>query len=74
MVRDQSVYTGFGIMTSSFFDQPFISLLMLQADYRRLGVGRALMTAMENQVQGPKLFTSTNESNIPIQKLCESLG
>lgn len=47
---------------------------MVDPDYRRRGVGTALVRYVESSVSSRKLFTSTNKSNLPMQKLCESLG
>lgn len=65
---------GFVIADESFFEQFFVRLLMVHQDFRRRGLATALMRAAELDCQTGKLFTSTNQSNIPMQRLCDRLG
>ena len=65
---------GFVIFDESFFDQFFVRLLIVHPDFRRRGLATALMRAAELDCQTGKLFTSTNQSNIPMQRLCDRLG
>ena len=57
-----------------FFGFDFLELLVVAPAYRRRGIGGALVIGWEQRAQSVKLFTSTNESNVPMQCLCESLG
>jgi len=52
----------------------FLELLVVAPDHRRQGIGTLLVQAWERSAETSKLFTSTNESNIPMQRLCEGLG
>lgn len=65
---------GYGILEYTFYDNGFISMLMVDAAQRRKGVGASLMAEMESACQTPKLFTSTNLSNLPMQSLLVKLG
>jgi|GEM_PF-183057 len=65
---------GFAAHDRSFFGQRFLQLIIVDPDDRRSGVGRSLMEAWEAELPGHKLFTSTNESNKPMQQLCEAMG
>ena len=65
---------AYGVLEYSFFDNGFISMLMVHPDYRRGGLGEALMRHMEAACRTPKLFTSTNLSNLPMQALLAKLG
>ena len=65
---------GFVISDESFFDQFIVRLLIVHPDFRRRGLATALMRAAELECQTGKLFTSTNQSNIPMQQLCDRLG
>jgi ribosomal protein S18 acetylase RimI-like enzyme len=65
---------GYAVFDRSFFEQPFVSLLLVDVSRRRRGIGADLMRHIESICVGEKLFTSTNESNAPMQGLCERLG
>lgn len=65
---------GYAILTQQFFGYPFIDLLIVHPDQRRKGVASALVRHIEQIAPSEKLFTSTNESNAPMQALCEALG
>jgi GNAT superfamily N-acetyltransferase len=57
-----------------FYGCAFLELLFVADNHRRRGIGTALVRAWEEQADSPKLFTSTNQSNLPMQQLCEQLG
>jgi ribosomal protein S18 acetylase RimI-like enzyme len=74
VARVDDAIRGYVIFDESFFDQFFVRLLIVDPDFRRRGLATALMRAAELACQSGKLFTSTNQSNIPMQQLCERLG
>jgi ribosomal protein S18 acetylase RimI-like enzyme len=74
IAREVGQALGFGIINNSFFGNPFIELLIVHPAHRRRGVGEAMIRYIEKTCPSPKLFTLTNESNIPMQNLCEKLG
>jgi len=74
VARVDDVVRGFVIFDESFFDQFFVRLLIVHPDFRRHGLATALMRAAELDCQTGKLFTSTNQSNLPMQRLCDRLG
>ena len=74
VARVDEVIRGFVIADESFFGQSYVRLLMVHPDFRRRGLATALMRAAELDCQTGKLFTSTNQSNIPMQRLCDRLG
>jgi ribosomal protein S18 acetylase RimI-like enzyme len=74
VARVNDTIQGFTICDESFFEQFYVRLLMVHEDFRRRGLATALMRAAELDCQSGKLFTSTNQSNIPMQRLCERLG
>jgi ribosomal protein S18 acetylase RimI-like enzyme len=61
------------IMERNFFGWPFIDLVYVHSDYRQQGLAAALMQHIEAQCE-EKLFTSTNLSNLRMQRLLEKLG
>jgi len=61
------------IKEDNFFGWPFIELVYVHTDYRQYGYATALMQHIESQAE-EKLFTSTNLSNLPMQRLLEQLG
>ncbi len=74
LVRDRLDVLGYAILTKHFFGYPFIELLIVHPDHRRKGAATALIEHIEAIAPGEKLFTSTNQSNAPMQALCERLG
>ena len=65
---------GYAVLEYNFFEQGFISLLYVRADCRRRGVGWALLQHLETLCTTRKIFTSTNLSNQPMQRLLARLG
>lgn len=65
---------GYAVLEYSFYEQGFVSMLYIRREYRRQGVGMRLMQHLESVCQMPKLFTSTNLSNLPMQSLLAKLG
>ena len=58
---------GFAIYNYSFYDQGFISLVVVRDDQRCQGIGASLIQAIEQRCRTEKIFTSTNLSNTPMQ-------
>jgi GNAT superfamily N-acetyltransferase len=65
---------GYGVLEYNFFEQGFITMLMVAPDSRRCGVGTRLLHTLETTCTSPKLFTSTNVSNHQMQCLLQSNG
>jgi ribosomal protein S18 acetylase RimI-like enzyme len=65
---------GFEVLEDSFFGQGFVSLLIVQPELRRRGVGRALLAHALSVCSTPKLFTSTNESNTAMRALLRKMA
>lgn len=72
-VADQ-VVIGYGVLNYTFYYQGCIDMLYVAGDQRRHGVGTALLEHMERLCRTPKLFTSTNLSNLPMQSLLAQCG
>src|SRR4051794_3365008 len=65
---------GFATLEYTFYENGFVSLLCVQEAARRRGIGSALMKHMRGICSTPKLFTSTNQSNGPMQSLLAICG
>lgn len=73
VVQGASV-VGYAVLEYTFYENGFISMLYVDARYRRMGLGTALMQHLERICRTPKLFTSTNQSNTEMQALLDKLG
>ena len=65
---------GFVVLEYNFFGTGFIPLVAVAAHVRRTGYGLALMSEAERRCTTPKLFTSTNRSNMAAQGLILKSG
>ena len=74
IVREGWDVIGYAVLTQSFFGQYFIELLIIHPDRRGKGAATTLIQHIEKIVPAEKLFTSSNQSNAPMQALCEKLG
>jgi N-acetylglutamate synthase-like GNAT family acetyltransferase len=65
---------GYAILEYTFFEMGFVSLLVIHPDQHRSGLGSGLMSHLESICRTRKIFTSTNQSNLPMQALLSKLG
>jgi GNAT superfamily N-acetyltransferase len=65
---------GYGVLNYTFYHAGCIDMLYIHSDYRRRGVGTALIRHMESECRTAKLFTSTNDSNSGMRSLLAKLG
>lgn len=68
------VIAGYTVLEHSFFGRGFIAMLYVHPDHRRSGIGTTLMGHAESLCKSDRIFTSTNESNLPMQSLLQKLG
>ena len=59
---------GFIIFDYRFFDQGWIELIIIDEEYRGIGIGRKVFDLICEQCKTDKVFTSTNSSNTQMQK------
>jgi len=71
---DNEEIIGYGVLNYNFYDNGFIALLYAHSGHRRRGVGAGLLAHLESLCETPKLFTSTNLSNLPMQSLLTKAG
>lgn len=65
---------GYTVLEYTFFSCGFISMLTVQEAYRRSGIATKLVKRLEETCNTEKLFTSTNESNTPMQAFMASMS
>jgi len=65
---------GFLIFTNDFFDNSFISLVIVKPSERRMGIATALLDFYVEMSATPKIFSSTNQSNTSMHKVFETAG
>lgn len=74
VVEAHQQVVGYAVLEYTFYAQGFISLLYIHPNYRGQGVGTMLVRYLESVCQTPKMFTSTNLSNVAMQALLVKLG
>ena len=68
------VIVGYSALNYTFFGYGFVAMLMVRKESRRKGVATALIACLEERCETDKLFTSTNESNKPMQALMQRMS
>ena len=65
---------GYGVRTETFFGSAFVEVLMVDPNHRRQAVGTTMLRYFFASCPTPKLWTSTNLSNLPMQRLLAREG
>jgi ribosomal protein S18 acetylase RimI-like enzyme len=65
---------GYGALTYTFYGRGFIEMLHVGGSHRRRGVGLALVERLCEICETADIFTSTNQSNAPMQRLLLKTG
>ncbi|MEM9486916.1 MAG: GNAT family N-acetyltransferase [Cyanobacteria bacterium P01_F01_bin.116] len=64
---------AYAVLNYKFYDNGWIEMLYVHPRFRHQGIGFALIRHLINECRTPKLFTSTNQSNFPMQRLLATL-
>lgn len=59
---------------AGFIGRPFVHFLAVAGEYRRRGIGTALLRAVRERVGGGRVFVSTEEGNAGMKRLLEREG
>ena len=65
---------GYGVLEHSFFENGLVSMLFVDPQFRRRGIGSGLLRYMERECKTEKLFTLSTESDLTMRGLLEKLG
>lgn len=65
---------GFIVYNRAFFHRPFIERVMVAEAFRRQGIGRTLVDHACTVWRREPVWTSTNQSNAPMQALLKGAG
>jgi GNAT superfamily N-acetyltransferase len=65
---------GAAILNYTFYNQGWLDLINVNPEYRRRGIGSALLKHLEKICKTSKFFTSANQSNVPARKTYEANG
>lgn len=69
------VVAGYALLHVHFFSRAFIDLVIVDPVWRRRGIGSRLVESWCSRAeQRGEIFTSTNRSNRPMQRLLSRLG
>lgn len=74
IIMDGETKVGFMVLDYRFFDQGWIELLLIDQKHRGKGMGAKAMELICRQSKTAKVFTSTNRSNIAMQKALKKAG
>ncbi|MCR8847435.1 GNAT family N-acetyltransferase [Rossellomorea sp. SC111] len=74
VVKREGKATGFLLFNTQFFENTFVSLIIIAPEERRKGYASSLLTYFEKISPTEKIFSSTNQSNIEMQKVFKKNG
>lgn len=70
----KSEVVAYAVLDHSYFERPTISMLMVSSQRRTSGIGNSFVEYLEQICDGLEIWTSTNLSNIPMQRLLAKRG
>jgi GNAT superfamily N-acetyltransferase len=71
VVWDGTRVVGYSVMAPWWFGAAFLQLVYVAREHRRSGLGQLLVEDVENLAPRP-IFTSTNETNLPMRRLLDA--
>ena len=71
---EDGAVAGFLAYRTDWFGCAFVSLVVVAETARRRGVARALFGAVERRLPSPRLFSSTEETNVASIQMHRALG
>lgn len=74
LIADDDTVAGVLAYRTDWFQCTLVSLVSVRPDIRRRGVARALFKAVEQMSPGPRLFSSTEETNAVSIQMHTALG
>lgn len=70
----KSEVVAYAVLNHSYFKRPTIAMLIVNSQQRRSGIGNSVVEHLEQICDGPEIWTSTNLSNTPMQRLLAKRG
>jgi ribosomal protein S18 acetylase RimI-like enzyme len=74
LATEDDTLVGYGVMDYGFFGRAFVHLIHVGTAHRRLGVASRLFREFEERCKSPRIFTSTNLSNLSMHKFLAAQG
>ncbi|HSQ00803.1 MAG TPA: GNAT family N-acetyltransferase [Candidatus Dormibacteraeota bacterium] len=74
VAEDHDEVVGFLAYRTDWFQCTFVTLVIVAERARRRGVARALFEAVEREAPGPRLFSSSEETNAVSIQMHRALG
>jgi GNAT superfamily N-acetyltransferase len=65
---------GFIVWNREFFSRPCVWLIIIDPQHRNGGIGSLLYAHVERKCEGERLYSSTNRSNVRMQRFFERRG
>jgi L-amino acid N-acyltransferase YncA len=72
LVIHEGIIAGFLLYHTHFFECTFVSLIMIKPSHQKMGLASTLLSHMTEFSKTEKLFSSTNQSNLAMQKIFEA--
>jgi RimJ/RimL family protein N-acetyltransferase len=74
IVLADNIVIGFVLFDYRFFGNGWIELIIIDEKYRGKGIGGQIFDLVSKQCKADTLFTSTNSSNLPMQRALTKAG